>query len=375
VRDLTLKEFPFLSSLAASESARDRRIWLRVAADHFVAAEPDDPEAIETFADVMASQLEAADPATRLDIAQKLATSGRTPPRLLARLETMDPELSDLVLEHAVAYSVRDLSEAVARGSRQAMAVARRRTLGAALVNLLASNADADVLIALAQNRLAQLDTAMLAHCLRRARSLAEGGDLRLAEALLERRPARAEYALLFLFARPDQRVEILLAAQRLQLGRAPRSFPQAKPGVLDELELAAVARRPDRFVALLAEALDCEPSLAQAIVDDAFGEPLAVALASLGAANDVLVRVLISNDLLAGASYQRVRALARLNNALDRSAAAMVIAALRDGAVARPRHQPMTDARTPPEPPRAVQARGASGRADAPERMRAKSK
>jgi len=57
LRDLTLQDFPFLTTLALSESARDRRIWLRVASDHFVAAEPDDPQAIETFAEVMAEQL------------------------------------------------------------------------------------------------------------------------------------------------------------------------------------------------------------------------------------------------------------------------------------------------------------------------------
>ena len=60
LRDLTLQDFPFLTSLALSESARDRRIWLRVASDHFVAAEPDDPQAVEAFAEMMASQLEAA---------------------------------------------------------------------------------------------------------------------------------------------------------------------------------------------------------------------------------------------------------------------------------------------------------------------------
>ena len=99
----------------------------------------------------------------------------------------------------------------------------------------------------------------------------------------------------------------------------------------LDDLELAAVARQQERFVALLAEALQCSAELARAIVDDTTGEPLAVALAALGAANEVLVRILTSNDLLAGASYQRIHALARLNNALDRNAAMMVVAALRD--------------------------------------------
>ncbi|MBV8439587.1 MAG: hypothetical protein JO312_03310, partial [Hyphomicrobiales bacterium] len=111
---------------------------------------------------------------------------------------------------------------------------------------------------------------------------------------------------------------------------------PPVAQAALEALELAAVARQPARFVADLAEALECELGLARRIVDDTSGEPLAVALTALGAANEVLVRVLISNDLLAGASYQRIRALARLNNALNRNAAVAVIDALRDRGVRR---------------------------------------
>jgi uncharacterized protein (DUF2336 family) len=355
LRDLTLQDFPFLTTLALSESARDRRIWLRVASDHFVAAEPDDPAAIETFAEVMAEQLEAADPATRLEIARKLAPSARTPLRLLAKFETMDPELSDFVLEHAVAYSDRELKEAIARGEREATAVAGRKPLSPALANLITFHDDTGVVIALARNAFAELERAALIRLLRRARSLAEErGDLRLAEALLERRPVRAEHALLFLSARPDQRVEILLAAQRMQLGRPPGSVLSTPSTTLEELEVAAVARQPERFVATLAEALDCGADLAERIVDDVSGEPLAVALCALGAPNEVLVRVLISNDLAAG-SYERIRALARLNNALDRNAATMIVAALRDGAIMRLKHQSLTDGRAPAEKSRAT--------------------
>jgi uncharacterized protein (DUF2336 family) len=366
LRDLTLHDFPFLTSLALSESAGDRRIWLRVASDHFVAAEPDDPQAIDAFAEIMAAQLDAADPATRLDIARKLAPCARTPLRLLVKLEVMDPELSDFVLEHAVAYSDQELKQAIARGTREAIAVARRNPLSPALANLLTFHGDPDVLVALAHNAFAQLETVAMARLLRRARSRAEeSGDLRLAEALLERRPVRADYALLFLFARPDQRVEILLAAQRMQLGRPPASPPSTPSTVLEELELTAVARQPARFVATLAEALDCDSGLAQRIVEDASGEPLAIALAALGASNEVLVRVLTSNDLAAGESYGRIRTLARLNNALDRNAATMIVAAMRDGAVMARRHQPLTDGRAPAERSRAVAVRGASGRGE----------
>jgi len=77
------------------------------------------------------------------------------------------------------------------------------------------------------------------------------------------------------------------------------------------------------------------------------------------------VVRVLISNDLEAGESYQRIRALARLNNALDRNAATMVVAAMRDGAITPRRRQPLAEGRAAPEPSRA-----ASARRSAPERM-----
>ena len=80
MRDLTLADFPFLASLAASESAYDRRIWLRVAIDHFVAVEPKDPDALERFSDVVALQLNSADAATRLEIARNSRPAPEHPP-------------------------------------------------------------------------------------------------------------------------------------------------------------------------------------------------------------------------------------------------------------------------------------------------------
>ncbi len=345
MQDLTLSAFPFLTSLAASESPRDRRIWLRVASDHFVASQANDPGAIGRFADAMASRLEVADPVTRLEIARKLAPCPRTPVRLLALFDSVDSEAGDYTLQHAVAYNRGALARAIGRGARRAIAIARRNNLDPTLVGILAGSEDVDVLTALAANPSAPLEGAVLARLIWRARRQTEEvGERRLADALLERRPAQPENAALFLVATPSQRVEILLAVQRAQLGRPPSSLIAAQPMKLDELELAAVSRRPDRFLATLAEALDCDLGLARRIVEDPSGEPLAVALAALGAANDVLVRVLISNDLSAGDSYQRIRALARLNNALNRNAAMLVIAALRGDPLSRRRPQAPVD-------------------------------
>ena len=332
VSELILSELPFLSSLASSESAKDRRVWLRVATDYLLAAEFVDPGKIDASVEAVVSQLNAADPPTRLELARKLAPCSSAPSRVLAALTAVPSEACDYVLEHAVAAAKPELEQAVAHGGRRAIAVAKRRGLDPRIASAIAAQDDTLVLIALAENGSARLEGAARRDLVHRARRLAEDeGDGRLAEAVLERQPVWPESASLFLCARPSQRVGILLAAQRRHLGRPSAAPVPIDLPLIEELELAAIARQPDRFLALFAEAMDCGQDLARRIVDDPTGEPLAVALSALGVADDVLVRILISGDLLAGTAYQRIGAPARLNEALNRNAARMVMAALRD--------------------------------------------
>ncbi len=332
MRDLTLSDFPFVASLAESADPNDRRIWLRVACDHFVIADQVGPEAVERFADAILRQIEIAGLATALSVAQTLSPCPRTPVRLLQAFVRLSPETCDVVLEAGAAFSPADLLGAIEAGVRQAKAVARRQDLDGRVVSRLAASDDAEVLATLAANPRARLEGPVLPELVKRARALAEGGgDRRLAEALVRRRPLRPECAALFLVADPLERVEILLAAQRAELGRPLRAPASVATEIVAELELQAVARRPERFVEVLATALACDSALAKRIADDPSGEPLAVALAALGAPGDVLVRVLIASDLETGGdAYRRIRALARLNNALDRNAAITVMAALR---------------------------------------------
>ena len=360
VFDLALADFPFLASLAASDRPEDRRIWLRVASDLFVAAPPRDPRSVAEFAAAMAARLKTADGETRLEIARKLAPSPDTPRGLLALFVSLDPEAGRFVLEHAVAYPQDALAKAIARGGADAVAAAKRKNPDPELVDLLAKHEDVDVLVALAGNGFAFLEAPTLARLMQKARSLAElEGDRRLADALLERKPLRPEHGALFLLASPEQRMDILLAAQREQLGLGASSLVPARPAAIEALEVAAVTRQREPFVAALAEALDCPLSLARQIADDPSGEPLAVALAAVGMANEAMVRVLIANDLLSGAGYQRIRALSRLNKALNRNAAAEVMAALRSEKPARPPRESSNDASERPSPSRASLVRG----------------
>ena len=213
----------------------------------------------------MAQQLEAADPATRLEIARKLAPCARTPLRLILKLEAMGPEVSDFVLEHAVAYSERELKEAIARGARQATAVARRK----------AAEPRACEPHHIPRRR-RRADRAG-AKCFRWARKSGAdpspqagakpGGRARRPSACgsASRAPPGSSgicASLPHRAARP--------AGRDFSRGAAPAARPPARlrlstpATTLDELEVAAVARQPERFVAMLAEALDCDPDLAQ---------------------------------------------------------------------------------------------------------------
>ncbi len=325
-----LDDFPFLASLASSEHPKDRQTWIRVATD-YVVSEAADPETSSKIVEAIASQLKAVERATQLEVARKLASSARSPIRLLLELVSTDSEVGAYLLEHAVAFTGQELEQAIALGGKRPLAVAKRRDLAPGLASLLAAQNDIGVLVALARNGSVRPEGTILHDLFERARQTAEEeGDHRLAEALLERKPAWPQCASLFLVARPDKRTEILLAAQRLQLGQTSSYPASIESASLDELEIAAVARQPDQFLARLAEALNCDRELARKIVGDPTGEPLAVALTALGAGNEVLARILISNDLMSGSTFQRIGALARLNGVLSQSAAAFIVKALR---------------------------------------------
>ena len=203
MRDLTLADFPYLASLAGSENSNDRRIWLRVACDYFVASAPEEATAVAKFANAVTAQLDCADEGTRLEIARKLAPCPRTPIKLLARFEVKDLEACDFVLEHAVGYDSQSLARAVSQGGRRAAAVARRADLDRDLVAALIASEDVGALVGLARNRAAPLEGASLTRLVRLGQRVAEsGGGRDLVEALLDRKPVEPETAALFLHGR-----------------------------------------------------------------------------------------------------------------------------------------------------------------------------
>ena len=195
-------------------------------------------------------------------------------------------------------------------------------------------------------------------------------GDRGLADAVLSRWPSQPEAAALFLYATPVQRKAIMLTAQRAELGRQlSGDRADAASPWLEELEAHALAGRADQFAATLAKALDCEPALADRIAADSTGEALVAALAALGAARDVCVRILTSSDMRDGGDYRRVGALARLQDSLSPAAAKRIVAAMVDAPLATATEPPAGNApwRAPPEARAGGSARRPGERAPPP--------
>jgi hypothetical protein len=360
-------ELPFLSALADSVQPGDRELWLRVAADYLaVEAAPSAQRDATIKAAIEA--LRASDEATRAAFARRLAPHAAAADALAA-LATLGGEAALIVLGEGATLP-RERVSAAAKGERAAArAAAQRADLDAGLIAALIERDEIDVTLTLARNAEAPIDAAHFAVLAQQAdKRRIEKGDARLIEALLARQPARIEQAALFFEADAAQRARIIAAAQRATLGRRyPDALSPDAANVAARLERCALEGDWRRFDLALAAEFGCENSAAGRISADPGGEPLAVALAALGAPADATVRILAARDLHEGRDYRRIAALARLKDALSPAAARLVMAAMIGASMEKQarekqaRHRPQFDQTAEAAPSRA----STSGRRD----------
>jgi uncharacterized protein (DUF2336 family) len=336
----TPDSLPFLSSLATTENAESRRMLLRITTDHFISRQDHSPQQRANFERIMLRLIAKSDPASRLAVARKIARHPMAPTRVLSAIEEMGGDGALWILECAPLPRDRLAAAAFGHQSR-ACALARRVDLDAELVAALSMRPEPEVALTLAANLAAPINPPTFAALARRAER-----QKPLADALLARPPGAADPASLFLLASSDQRAAILAAAQRLELARPNAAMNEARDGdSIARLERLALEREPELFISALALLLGCSRDLAERIVREPSGEPLAVALAAIDAPQDVAVRILISGDLQSGAKYTRLGSLIRLGVGLNPAAARRVIAALAGAPKGRrAQHQPVLD-------------------------------
>jgi len=186
--------------------------------------------------------------------------------------------------------------------------------------------------LALAKNPILTLSPEQFAAlAARAAREELRMGDARLARALLARGSIGLEHAPLFFAADAAQRVALVAAARRMNLGRssAPLGLT-ARPGQIDSLDRLAMDADDRSFVAELADALRCDEELATRVTVEPSGDALVLALVALRARDDVIVRILVSRDLASPGPHSRVGALTRLRSIITPQTATRILVAIR---------------------------------------------
>ncbi len=318
-------QLDFVHTLAHSGRAEDRAVWIRIATDYFAHSEADDSAWVEHLRACLAD----APDAERTGYASRLMTSKSRIAGLWETLASLGGDCAHSAWKYAPGLPNRmgnsDLDVPTAR------AVATRSDLDVGWIAAILDVDDAEASAALAANPNAPLGPERLAAMAARARLYIEDADdRRLANALLSREPVRVELASLFLEASTKGRQALLLAAQRAELARhRPGAMATLSREMIARLERCALSGESVEFAHLLARSIGASLSLAKRIVADSQGEPLAVALAAIGAPNDVCVRILTATDMQSGGSYRRLNALARLSDILNPYAARRIVAGL----------------------------------------------
>ena len=336
----TLEEF------AVSSDVNERAVWFRFAIDYFYAVSDQESSRTEQIARQTIAALGRAGPIERVEVARQLSMALRAPSTIFDALDAMGGEAGGFVMRHCAGLSEERVVLA-SKDPEKAGLVAARAALPAVAIDLLIGERRIEPLLTLLANESVWLTPLHVAALAARAREAHENAaDPRLAVALLRRPPLGPFHATLFFAATPEQRLSILAAAQRAELGHVTRGpAATSQSGAIENLEQLAMAADEHGFINALAQALDVDLPLARRIAEDVSGDALTLALAALQARDEATVRILVSVDLNMFDSRRRVAAFARLKPVLSPRAAWRVLNAIRGHSPApKPSLRPQLD-------------------------------
>ncbi|MGI3904100.1 MAG: DUF2336 domain-containing protein [Janthinobacterium lividum] len=312
-----------------------RPVLLRVLVDMFARRLHHSPDDIVQFEGMIERLLDESDGEVRRAVADKLAGHPATPKRLIERFLAEGGDMAASVLggadvETAILQRAADWGT-----TAMAVAVAGRSDLSPDTVASLVDRPEPDVLMAVAANTAAPVGLDAFRYLVRRAR-----GNDALGRALLRREAFDGERAPLFLVADSAQRAAIILAARREDLGPEIRRvrLTEDEAAALARVERAVMAPERDGFDEALALALNIRLDDAWRLIDDPKGEPLALALAAVGASAELAARVFILSGPAIGHSVMAVRRLTALVEGMPRPTAARLIAAMAQAGARAPR-------------------------------------
>ena len=147
-----------------------------------------------------------------------------------------------------------------------------------------------------------------------------------------------SEISAMFFAASSTERMAILRNLADTPLKPSARPAFRRAASAIETLEMAAFAVDAENFALELGDALMLPASIAEQVVKDAGGEPLACAAKALGMPSEVFERVLLFLDPALGSSVTRVYRLSRLYGVLRERTALIMVAAWRGSTVAATR-------------------------------------
>ena len=162
--------------------------------------------------------------------------------------------------------------------------------------------------------------------------------EQRMAATLLMQPKDATEISDLFFAATATERAKILHDLAATPLKPSARIAPERAARAMHILEMAAFAEDRDNFARELGEALLLPHQVAERVVNDPGGEPLACCAKALGMNSAIFQRVLLFLNPEFGASVTHVYRLSRLYDVLSERSALIMVAAWRGAIVAATR-------------------------------------
>ncbi|MGE3642735.1 MAG: DUF2336 domain-containing protein [Beijerinckiaceae bacterium] len=332
-----------------AEDLRNPSRLIRELTDIYVSRKsPTGAESLQ-YEDIACRLVPEADAPALAYVAARIASNPAAPVVLIDTLIKQHPACAKILVEHSSRVSPMHLL-AFAEGEDPAMAaaVARRRKLSPALARALVERNDTLVLRDLASNPQLELTGVILDRLLENSRR-----DPVLARLLIARADDASSLAPLFSYASPEQRLQILSAAERqtFKAGDIKR-IRLIGPALVNWLLKRNPARDWRRISRELARLIEQPAEAVEKLARDPRGDGLAILLAAAGMPEAEAVRFLLLCPPEISHSTKRVRALSRIVQNLPAHAARKLVGAIAGTQVeTQPQHAPHSEAVTAREP------------------------
>ena len=280
--EMSLRSLEGLTHVGLRGGVDMRPTLIRVLTDLYVQKLTHTVEEDRYYTELAVRLLDSVDVATRVAVAARIGHHLAPPRRVIERLAGDLPEVRAALLQHAAAAMAS--TEPKSKSSTAASATAASATPAS-----LAQNIEA------APDRIA--------------------ADI------------AGELNALFFAADADARRLILLNLHIVAALPTAAQNITRDAAIGRRLEAAALARRHEEFVQVLAQALRISREQARRVAGDELGEPIVVAAKALAVPRDALYRILLFVNTAVGHSVERVHALAALYDEMTAQAAHDLVA------------------------------------------------